>query len=207
MHYGVHNKISQGVRMNRIAKLLGVMALAVPLGAMTGLVSAAEQAPAKADPAKGETLYTQGVPDRNVPACFSCHGTAGNSTAAVNPKLAGQQGDYVHKQLADFKAKSRDNPIMSLYAQALSDQDMKALTWPSSSSSPPRPRTRRRSRKARRSTAGVSPPRACRPVQAATARPAPAFRPSIRVLEASIPSTPKRNWWHSARAPERTIRS
>ncbi|AZG13184.1 MULTISPECIES: c-type cytochrome [Cupriavidus] len=114
--------------MNRIAKLLGVMALAVPLGAMTGLASAAEQAQAaKADPAKGETLYTQGVPDRNVPACFSCHGTAGNSTAAVNPKLAGQQPEYTHKQLADFKAKTRDNPIMSLYAQALSDQDMKDI--------------------------------------------------------------------------------
>ena len=111
--------------MNRIAKLLGVMALAVPLGAMTGLATAAEQAAAKADPARGETLYTQGVPDRNVHACFSCHGTAGNSSAAANPKLAGQQAEYVHKQLVDFKAKARDNAIMSLYAGDLSDQDMK----------------------------------------------------------------------------------
>ena len=40
--------------MNRIAKLLGVMALAVPLGAMTGLASAAEQAQAaKAADARG----------------------------------------------------------------------------------------------------------------------------------------------------------
>jgi len=111
--------------MNRIAKLLGVMALAVPAAAMTGLASAAEQAAAKADPAKGETLYTQGAPDRNVPACLSCHGAAGNSGAAANPKLAGQQAEYTHKQLSDFKAKTRTNAIMTPYASALSDQEMK----------------------------------------------------------------------------------
>ncbi|WP_454765190.1 c-type cytochrome [Cupriavidus campinensis] len=111
--------------MNRIAKLLGVMALAVPAAAMTGLASAAEQAAAKADPAKGETLYSQGAPDRNVPACLSCHGAAGNSGAAANPKLAGQQAEYVHKQLTDFKDKSRNNAIMTPYASALTDQEMK----------------------------------------------------------------------------------
>ena len=113
--------------MNRIAKLLGVMALAVPMAAMSGLASAAEQAAAKADPAKGETLYSQGAPDRNVPACLSCHGAAGNSAAATNPKLAGQQAEYVHKQLADFKAKSRNNAIMTPYASALNDQEMKDI--------------------------------------------------------------------------------
>lgn len=111
--------------MNRIAKLLGVMALAVPAAAMTGLASAAEQAAAKADPAKGETLYTQGAPDRNIPACLSCHGAAGNSGAAANPKLAGQQAEYTHKQLVDFKEKTRNNAIMTPFASALSDQEMK----------------------------------------------------------------------------------
>ncbi|SDD68507.1 Cytochrome c553 [Cupriavidus sp. YR651] len=113
--------------MNRIAKFLAVMALAVPAAAMTGLVSAAEQAASKADPAKGETLYSQGAPDRNVPACLSCHGAAGNSGAAANPKLAGQQAEYVHKQLADFKDKTRSNAIMTPYASVLTDQEMKDL--------------------------------------------------------------------------------
>ncbi|MHA7682095.1 c-type cytochrome [Cupriavidus sp. PET2-C1] len=111
--------------MNRIAKLLAVVALALPATAMTGLASAAEQAAAKADPAKGETLYTQGAPDRNVPACLSCHGANGNSGGAANPKLAAQQPEYVHKQLDDFKAKARSNAIMSPYAAALSEQEMK----------------------------------------------------------------------------------
>lgn len=106
--------------MNRMAKLLAVLALA----SMTGLAAAAEPSPAKGDPAKGETLYTQGAADRNVPACLSCHGANGNSAAAVNPKLAQQHPEYLHKQLADFKAKTRNNAIMSLYAGVLTNQEM-----------------------------------------------------------------------------------
>ncbi|TWG83460.1 cytochrome c553 [Cupriavidus gilardii J11] len=111
--------------MNRIAKLLAIVALALPATALTGLASAAEQAAAKADPAKGETLYTQGAQDRNVPACLSCHGANGNSGAAVNPKLAAQHPEYTHKQLADFKEKTRNNPIMTPIASALSEQEMR----------------------------------------------------------------------------------
>lgn len=111
--------------MNRIAKYLAVMALAVPALTMADLASAAEQAAVKADPAKGETLYSQGAPDRNVPACLSCHGAAGNSGAAANPKLAGQQAEYIHKQLADFKDKARNNAIMTPYASVLTDQEMR----------------------------------------------------------------------------------
>jgi cytochrome c553 len=112
--------------MNRFAKLVAVVALALPAVALTGLASAAEQAAvkAKADPAKGETLYTQGAPDRNVPACLSCHGANGNSAAAANPKLAAQQPEYIHKQLSNFKDKSRNNAIMTPYAGALTDEDM-----------------------------------------------------------------------------------
>lgn len=111
--------------MNGIAKLVAVVALALPATAFTGLASAAEQAAAKADPAKGETLYTQGAPDRNVPACLSCHGANGNSGAAVNPKLAAQHPEYTDKQLANFKAKVRNNPIMTPIAAQLTDQEMR----------------------------------------------------------------------------------
>lgn len=111
--------------MNGIAKFLAVVALVLPVSAMTGLASAAEQPAAKADPAKGETLYTQGAPDRNIPACLSCHGAAGNSAAAINPKLAAQHPEYARKQLEDFKAKSRNNPIMTPIASALTAQEMR----------------------------------------------------------------------------------
>lgn len=109
--------------MKRIVKLMAVMALSLT---SVSVVMANEPAKAaKADAAKGETLYTSGAADRGVPACASCHGAAGNSGAAVNPKLAGQHAAYLHKQLVNFKDKTeRNNPIMSPYAAALSDQEM-----------------------------------------------------------------------------------
>ena len=93
--------------------------------AVSGLAAAADHAaaPAKADPAKGATLYDSGDAARGLPACVSCHGAAGNSTISVNPKLSGQFGAYTHKQLVDFTTPNRNNPIMSAYAKALSDEE------------------------------------------------------------------------------------
>ncbi len=50
---------------------------------------------------------------------------AGNSAAAANPKLAAQHPEYVHKQLADFKAKARNNAIMVPMASVLTDEEMR----------------------------------------------------------------------------------
>ncbi len=80
---------------------------------------------AKADPAKGESLYTNGDSARSIPACVSCHGSAGNSTISQNPKLAGQHEAYLVKQLNNFKGTDRSNPIMTPYAKAMTDEDMK----------------------------------------------------------------------------------
>ena len=59
--------------------------------------------------------------------CFGCHGVNGVSTNPVWPKLAGQHANYTTKQLADFKAKHRNDPVMSSQAAGLSDQDMADL--------------------------------------------------------------------------------
>ena len=56
--------------------------------------------------------------------CFSCHGVNGNSTNPVWPKLAGQHGKYIAKQLADFKTNKRTEPLMIAQVMNLSDQDM-----------------------------------------------------------------------------------
>jgi len=60
-----------------------------------------------------------------LPACVSCHGAAGNSTIAANPKLAGQIEAYTYKQLMDFATPNRNNPIMTSYANMLTDEDKK----------------------------------------------------------------------------------
>ena len=107
--------------MNRIAKLLAVAAMS-----LAATVHAADPAAAKADPAKGETLYGQGAADRNIPACASCHGANGNSAAGANPSLAGQNAAYLYKQLVNFAAgKERQNAIMTPYAKAMTDQEMR----------------------------------------------------------------------------------
>lgn len=82
---------------------------------------------AKVDPAKGEALYTNGDVVRNITACVSCHGAAGNSTITANPRLAGQHTAYIVKQLTDFRTAARNNPVMSPLAKALSDDDVKNI--------------------------------------------------------------------------------
>lgn len=116
--------------MNRvflpIVKSLFVAALAVSTVASAG--AAAPQAAAKADPAKGEALYVNGDGARNIVACVSCHGAAGNSSIAQNPKLAAQHEGYLHKQLVDFAGATRNNAVMTGFAKALSDEDMKNIS-------------------------------------------------------------------------------
>lgn len=79
----------------------------------------------KADPARGEALYTNGDASRNIAACVSCHGAAGNATIAQYPKLADQHGAYLFKQLMDFRSPQRANPVMSPIAKAMSEEDMR----------------------------------------------------------------------------------
>jgi cytochrome c553 len=57
--------------------------------------------------------------------CATCHGAEGNSTLAMNPNLAGQHPEYIHKQLSDFKTGKRSNPIMMGMVAALSEDDMR----------------------------------------------------------------------------------
>ncbi|MEN3292744.1 MAG: hypothetical protein V7642_1997 [Burkholderiales bacterium] len=111
--------------MNR-ACLPFVKSLFVAMLAVSSIAYAAEEKTApKVDPAKGETLFTNGDASRNITACVSCHGAAGNSTIVQNPKLAAQHESYIYKQLADFKTPQRNNPVMSPIAKAMTDEDMK----------------------------------------------------------------------------------
>lgn len=62
--------------------------------------------------------------------CAACHQADGNSTTPIWPKLAGQNPDYLVKQLKDFQAgmadqsKGRFDPSMSPMAAPLSVTDM-----------------------------------------------------------------------------------
>jgi cytochrome c553 len=90
--------------------LLGVLAQS-PAWAAEAVVAA------KPDLAKGEAI-SAGV-------CVACHSNDGSRGSPANPILQGQHPEYLAKQLAEFKAGQRNNPIMKGIASTLSADDMK----------------------------------------------------------------------------------
>jgi len=59
--------------------------------------------------------------------CGACHGASGVSAVPMYPNLAGQKEAYLVKQLKDFKAGTRKDPVMSSMAAPLSDADIANL--------------------------------------------------------------------------------
>ena len=59
--------------------------------------------------------------------CFVCHGTDGESSSPVFPRLAGQHARYVERQLADYKSGRRKSTTMQPMVDDLSAADFKAL--------------------------------------------------------------------------------
>lgn len=82
--------------------------------------SSSSAATVTGDPEAGADTAT-GTP------CQSCHGSDGNSPSAEWPKLAGQNVNYLKKQLQDYKSGARMNAIMSSMAANLSDKDIANL--------------------------------------------------------------------------------
>ena len=59
--------------------------------------------------------------------CFLCHGMEGESTSELFPRLAGQHGEYIAKQLANFKSGKRKSTAMADMVAKLSPDDMASL--------------------------------------------------------------------------------
>ena len=87
---------------------------------------------AKAD--KGKQLFMEGNLDKGVYGCKNCHGENGKGKSAENhlfPVLAGQNKDYLVKQLMDLKESRRTNDpagMMGDIAKGLSADDIDNLT-------------------------------------------------------------------------------
>lgn len=86
-------------------------------------VAQEKKAAAKVDVAKGQQIAGS--------VCAACHAADGNSTVNINPRLAGQHSEYLYRQLVDYTLKTgakkpaRENPVMTGFASALSDEDKK----------------------------------------------------------------------------------
>lgn len=96
------------------------VALLFAAGAATLSFSVLAQS-AKPDLAKGAASYGQ--------VCIACHAADGNSALPENPKLAQQHPEYLIKQLKEFKEGKRVNAVMQGFAAALSDEDMRNISF------------------------------------------------------------------------------
>lgn len=95
--------------------LLALTLLATVAATSTPALAAEAQATAKADATKGQAISAQ--------VCGACHTADGSRGLPVNPILQGQHAEYMVKQLTEFKAGKRVNPIMTAMAAPLSADD------------------------------------------------------------------------------------
>jgi len=92
---------------------------------------------------RGAQLYLAGDPAQGIPPCQGCHGPSGlgpqphpNSAPqppwVTFPRLRGQSGLYLTKQLGDYKSGTRagssNAKVMQGVAQTLGDDDVQALS-------------------------------------------------------------------------------
>lgn len=80
--------------------------------------------------AQGKNLAVNGAWDRDMPACFKCHGANGLGVAPHFPALVGQHAAYTVNQLQAWKTGTRHNDpldLMKSVADKLSDAEIQAV--------------------------------------------------------------------------------
>lgn len=80
---------------------------------------------------RGRDIWRAGIPERNVPACASCHGADGKGMPSAFPALSGQHPEYILAQLKAFADGYRTNGgaenMMGTIANRMSNADMQAV--------------------------------------------------------------------------------
>lgn len=83
--------------------------------------------------ADGKSIFTQGVPAKDVPPCATCHGDAAKGNGEI-PRLAGQLNDYViakltnwDKERGQIASQPDTSALMAPIAHALTPAQIKAV--------------------------------------------------------------------------------
>lgn len=76
--------------------------------------------------AKGRQVFEEGVPALQIPPCASCHGKGAEGQLAF-PRLAGQHGPYLLKQLLVIQNVLRTAPVMHGVVKDLTKDQMQAV--------------------------------------------------------------------------------
>ena len=61
--------------------------------------------------------------------CFLCHGATGDSSSPLYPKLAGQNSEYMLKQLRNFKRGERESSDMRKVVADMDENDMQSVAF------------------------------------------------------------------------------
>ncbi|MEL6347941.1 MAG: c-type cytochrome [Myxococcota bacterium] len=79
---------------------------------------------------RGKAIAEQGLTERGVPACASCHGEKGVGIGDTFPRLAGQNEEYIQaafQQMVDGKRNTPSAAAMAGPATALSSDEIEAV--------------------------------------------------------------------------------
>lgn len=88
-------------------------------GAVLPLMFLFLAAPVRAqDPHAGRTMAA---------ACYTCHGTGGNSAGGVPPSLAGRNSAELFQAMKDFQSGKRPATIMHQQAKGYTDQQLQLI--------------------------------------------------------------------------------
>ena len=80
------------------------------------------------------SIAVSAAQDSNLPgrdlsaACFTCHGTNGNSVGGVPPSLAGRDRAELYQTMKDFQTGKRPATIMHQQAKGYSDAQLQAIS-------------------------------------------------------------------------------
>ena len=135
----LHDQLRQFAAQGRrpAGGVMGAFALSLDDRQMESLADYFAGQPLEARPSyqraanpRGEAIFNEGVPGKNVPACASCHGVRGTGLAPRFPRIAGQHAEYLADQLAQYRSGSRISDrqgLMREVAAGLSDRDIAAV--------------------------------------------------------------------------------
>lgn len=73
------------------------------------------------------TASAMSIEERVATQCSACHGAQGQSVSPLFPSLAGQNAEYMVKQLSEFKSGKRKSETMSPQVAELTVADIKGL--------------------------------------------------------------------------------
>lgn len=75
---------------------------------------------------QGKQIFAEGVPERQIPPCASCHGAKAEGNGPF-PRLAGQHAPYLLKQLLVIQNVLRTAPVMHGVIKDLNRDQMQAV--------------------------------------------------------------------------------